>query len=70
MSIQGQNKLTIVIRRSGDAMAIQLGGRITSLRAAKPGCPWEEAAPAFVLTKLSLETCEQTQVVLREIIKF
>jgi hypothetical protein len=69
MSIQSQNKLTIVFHPTGDAMSIQLGGRITSLRAAQPGGPWADAAPGFVLTKLSLNDCDQTQVILRECFK-
>jgi hypothetical protein len=69
MGMNEQHTLTIVIHRTGNAMAIRLGGGITELRAAKPGRPWTQEAPSQTLTKMSLDTCDATYTVLRESFK-
>ena len=65
MSHNGQPRLAVVFHEPGNAMAIQLEGRIAQLRAAKPGRQ-PVVATRSTLAQQALNRCDVTYVVLRE----
>ena len=69
MNLTGESKLTIVIHETVNAMAIRQEGKITRLRATKPGRLWAQPSPCRTMANLSLASCKLTCVVLRATMK-
>ena len=69
MNLTNECKLTIVLHESVNAMAIRQEGKITRMRATKPGRLWAEPCPHGTMATLSLASCKQSYVVLQATMK-
>jgi hypothetical protein len=70
MSIQTQHTLIIVLHGNDHVMTVEERGRVTLIRSSNPEHLWAPRAQGGTSSSLSLASCKQTHLVMRECMKF
>ena len=69
MGKQAQHTLTIALHGSDYVMTVEQGGRVILIRSSNPEQLWAPRAQGGTTSSLSLASCQETHLVMRECIK-
>jgi hypothetical protein len=69
MGKEAQHTLTIVLHGKDHVMTVEQGGRVTLIRSSNPEHLWAPRAQGGTSSSLSLASCRETHLVMRECIK-
>ncbi|MGO9340525.1 MAG: hypothetical protein ACLPY1_23885 [Terracidiphilus sp.] len=69
MGKQARHTITIILHGADHVMTVEEGGKVTLIRSSKPERLWVRDAQGGTTSCLSLASCQETHLVMRESIR-